>query len=133
MTTNRVKAFDPAILSRIHHAVNFEETSKGQERKIWDSWVERIEERGLTKQPNQIKQWVKDITSKGARNVLSGREIRNVFIQAQTMAEEKGRVINVTRDHLDRAYEYRQTFRKVTEQQRWESKSLHAQIPSGTG
>ena len=133
MTTNRVRAFDPAILSRIHHAVNFEETSQRQERKIWDSWVGRIEERALTREPDQIKQWVQTITSRKGRNVLSGREIRNVFIQAQTMAEEKGRDINVTRDHLDRAYEYRQSFRKFTEQQRWESKNLHAQIPSSNG
>lgn len=28
MTTNRITTFDPAILSRVHHAVNFKELSK---------------------------------------------------------------------------------------------------------
>jgi len=133
MTTNRVKAFDPAILSRIHHAVNFEETTTTQEKKIWDAWIDRLMARGLSTDIEGIRSWVSGILKIRSRSILSGREIRNVFIQAQTMAARDGKAIDITKDALNRAYEYRQNFRADTNEQRIESNHMHARRPKNQG
>jgi len=127
MTTNRVKAFDPAILSRVHHAVNFEATTQQQEKKIWMNWIKLLQDRKLTKNMDEIMTWLKAILGRKSRLTLSGREIRNVFIQAQAIAAvEKEEKINIKAKHLSRAYEYRQSFRRDTHDQLIESQYLHA-------
>lgn len=133
LTTNRVKAFDPAILSRIHHAVNFEETSPAQEKRIWKTWIDRLAEKGLSKDIESLESFVLGISKSRARGILSGREIRNVVIQAQTMAATDGKAINITRDVLNRAYEYRQNFKADTNEQRIESNSMHARRLNNQG
>lgn len=133
MTTNRVRAFDPAILTRIHHAVNFEETSQAQEKRIWEAWIDRLEDRNLSKDIDSIRKWVSNIVKSRSRDILSGREIRNVFIQAQTMAAVEGKDINITENELNRAYEYRQNFRRDTNEQRVESNLMHARRAKNQG
>ncbi len=43
MTTNHVCGFGPAILSRIHHALDFEGSTQKQEMDFWELWYERME------------------------------------------------------------------------------------------
>jgi predicted ATPase with chaperone activity len=126
MTTNRMMAFDPAILSRIHHAVNFEETSSEQEKRIWNIWLDRLSRQKLCAKQSEIKDWIEQTTKQKRRVVLSGREIRNVLIVAQTLADREGKSIKITRAHLDRAYKYKTDFFRETEKQKIESKQMMA-------
>jgi len=130
MTTNRVVAFDPAILTRIHHSVNFGEPDVAQESAIWDIWLDRLKKKNLCAKPHELEDWVKETTGSRKRAVLSGREIRNIFIVAQTLAGTEGQDVKIARHHLDAAYKYKNDFRKDTEHQRIQSKNLLAHRPA---
>ncbi|GAQ11473.1 hypothetical protein ALT_8794 [Aspergillus lentulus] len=126
MTTNRVVAFDPAILSRIHHAVNFGEPNSDQEYKIWKLWIERLDEQGLCDDSNDLHKWAKETKKASRRHILSGREIRNVFIMAQMLAERPNRDLKINRTHLTAAYDYKMNFRIDTEHLRTQANQLLA-------
>ena len=124
MTTNRVQAFDPAILSRIHHAVNFLEPSKEHEARVWQLWERASQGRGESSRA--IKHWVEGLIKNIKRVPLSGREIRNVFMVAQALAEQDANSSGITESDLDRAYKYRNDFRKDTWSQRDQATRMHA-------
>ena len=101
MTTNRVMTFDVAMLSRCHYAIDFKTLSLEQEQKIWASYMDKLNEHNSEKK-DEIEDWVRQITKRQTK--LSGREIRNVFTTAQTLAQaEPNRKIK--RDHLERVYD----------------------------
>ncbi|KUL90361.1 hypothetical protein ZTR_02051 [Talaromyces verruculosus] len=127
MTTNRVVAFDPAILSRIHHAVNFAEPDSNQEERIWKMWLDRLHCQGLCDDYADLKDWVDDTVSDTRRpHILSGREIRNIFIVAQMLAEKEDEDVKITRAQVNSAYRYKIIFRHDTEKMRTEAKALLA-------
>jgi ATP-dependent 26S proteasome regulatory subunit len=131
MTTNRVIAFDPAILSRIHHAVNFDQLTLNQEKELWRRWLKRLEERNLCKGSQDIENWIERKHKQKNRLPLNGREIRNIFINAQSIALRKGK-IQVGWQDLNRLYEYKSGFRNDTEGQRQQAEVLLAK-PRGKG
>ncbi|OKL58565.1 hypothetical protein UA08_06032 [Talaromyces atroroseus] len=121
------KAFDPAILSRIHHAVNFGEPDSNQEERIWKMWLDRLHRQGLCDDYADLKNWVDDTVSDTRRpHLLSGREIRNIFIVAQMLAEKEDGDIKITRAQVNSAYKYKKDFRHDTEKMRTEAKTLLA-------
>jgi AAA+ superfamily predicted ATPase len=126
MTTNRVVAFDPAILSRIHHAVNFGEPNSEQEYKIWKLWINRLADQGLCDDSNDLQKWAKETKKESRRYILSGREIRNVFIMAQMLAERPNSDLRIKREHLTAAYGYKRNFRIDTENLRTQANQLLA-------
>jgi ATP-dependent 26S proteasome regulatory subunit len=127
MTTNRVGAFDPAILSRIHHAVNFGEPDSNQEERIWKMWLDRLHHQNLCDDYADLKDWVDDTVSDTRRpHLLSGREIRNIFIVAQILAEKEDGEVKITRAQVNSAYKYKKIFRHDTEKMRTEARALLA-------
>ena len=101
MTTNRVMTFDVAMLSRCHYAIDFKSLTREQEKKIWQGYLDQLNEKNC-RGKSDIETWVSQTTRK--RTKLSGREIRNVFTTAQTLAQaEPDR--KMTRTHLERVYE----------------------------
>ncbi len=101
MTTNRVMTFDVAMLSRCHYAIDFKTLSLDQEQKIWERWMDKLNERNSEKK-HEIEDWVKQITKRQTK--LSGREIRNVFTTAQTLAQAEHNK-KIKKDHLERVYD----------------------------
>ena len=101
MTTNRVMTFDVAMLSRCHYAVNFKSLTLEQEKAIWMGYVDQLTDRNSS-QKHEIKAWVDQITKKKTK--LSGREIRNVFTTAQTLAQAESNK-KVMKKHLERVYD----------------------------
>jgi hypothetical protein len=102
MTTNRVMTFDVAMLSRIHWPINFGYLSMEQEESIWKIWRTKWKSQNeeVVKQSNgQLGQeeidtdlknfdmW-RDNSQMGTQDPsgLNGREIRNIFLGARTMA-----------------------------------------------
>ncbi|ESZ91049.1 aaa family ATPase [Sclerotinia borealis F-4128] len=127
MTTNRVTAFDPAILSRIHHAVNFTQFTAAQKNEIWQLWLTELEKHGLCSDSHAIKQWVNKKKPKNLGQPLNGREIRNIFICAQTFAFERtGKDNKVSLEDIERATSYKYDFRRDTEAQRAKADVMHA-------
>lgn len=120
MTTNRITTFDPAILSRVHHAVNFKELSKNKQADIWDMWLQIMSEKNLCQRQEleKIQNWVNDNWRKlkGGGYSLNGREIRNILIVAQTLAFHQPRKVReITLDDIQRVYESKVDFRQDTE------------------
>lgn len=105
MTTNRVMTFDVAMLSRCHYAVNFKSLTHEQEKEIWDGYVKQLTPKNSAGK-EEIEAWVKEITkkSKSSRTMLCGREIRNVFTTAQTLAQAE-RDKKIRKKHLERVYD----------------------------
>ncbi|KAL8846050.1 MAG: hypothetical protein Q9221_008831, partial [Calogaya cf. arnoldii] len=105
MTTNRVMTFDVAMLSRCHYAVNFKSLTHKQEQDIWEGYVKQLTPHNSA-QREDIVTWVKDITkrTKNQGTRLSGREIRNVFTTAQTLAQAEPNK-KIQKKHLERVYD----------------------------
>ncbi len=105
MTTNRVMTFDVAMLSRCHYAVNFNSLTHKQEQNIWQAYVEQLNHQNSARKP-EIEAWVGEITkkTKNPQIRLSGREIRNVFTTAQTLAQAEPDK-KIQKKHLERVYD----------------------------
>jgi AAA+ superfamily predicted ATPase len=101
MTTNRVLTFDVAMLSRCHYAINFGSLSHTQEKEIWKGYLSQLDDRN-SHHKKDIEAWVKAITKK--RTKLNGRDIRNVFTTAQTLAQAEADQ-KVRKEHLERIYD----------------------------
>ncbi|KAH9862850.1 hypothetical protein J1614_010943 [Plenodomus biglobosus] len=102
MTTNRVMTFDVAMLSRIHWPISFGYLSMEQEKKIWEIWrgkwktqneevIRRsnghLSEQDLDSHLGQFDMWRRNSgISNQDPSGLNGREIRNIFMGARTMA-----------------------------------------------
>ena len=43
LTTNRIEAFDPAMISRIHIPLRFRELGPDPRKKVWRSFLEKAE------------------------------------------------------------------------------------------
>ena len=101
MTTNRIMTFDVAMLSRCHYAIDFKPLSLDQEQEIWMRYVDKLNEHNSEKK-DEIEDWVKHLTKRQTK--LNGREIRNVFTTAQTLAQAEYNK-KMKKDHLERVYD----------------------------
>ncbi|PLB36595.1 P-loop containing nucleoside triphosphate hydrolase protein [Aspergillus candidus] len=87
LTTNRVGHFDDAFISRIHVVIRYEKLKEDDRRKIWEQFFDKLtDERQDFIITRRAKQYVleDEVISKIEWN---GREIRNVFQTAVTLAE----------------------------------------------
>jgi len=79
LTTNRVKAFDEACLSRIHVALHFDELSESSKAQVWTAFIAKV---GADISQKQLR----DLST---RNV-NGRQIKNAVRTAQSLAVGRG-------------------------------------------
>ncbi|KAJ9155195.1 hypothetical protein NKR23_g2145 [Pleurostoma richardsiae] len=92
LTTNRVKSFDPAILSRIHLGLNYGSLEQDARRAVLQFVLAQAKTK---KGPHTCRERaIEDL----AKEDLNGRDIRNAVLVAQAMAEYKNEV--VSEDHL---------------------------------
>jgi len=80
LTTNRVKAFDPAFLSRIHVALRFHELSKEAKLQIWQAFLQKVKVVNLT---------ADELDNLVSREV-NGRQIKNATRTAISLARSRG-------------------------------------------
>ncbi|KAL8709243.1 MAG: hypothetical protein Q9220_005986 [cf. Caloplaca sp. 1 TL-2023] len=106
MTTNRVMTFDIAMLSRCNYTVNLKFLTLKQEKAIWQGYVDQLNEQNSSGK-SEIELYIDLITKRVTG--LSGREIRNVFTTAQTLAQAETNK-KVEKKHLERVYDRLQTF-----------------------
>lgn len=128
MTTNRVMMFDVAMLSRCHYAIDFKSLTQKQEKKIWQSYVDQLNQDNCGNK-GSIEEWVLQTTRK--RTKLSGREIRNVFTTAQTLAMAEP-TKKMTRKHLEHVYERLTEFLDAMNETKIHAQSsLNTNAPAG--
>lgn len=78
VTTNRVKVFDDAFLSRVHVALNFTELSQEAKEKIWLAFIKKM---GLSAAPITA-----DEISQLAAHSGDGRVIKNAAKTAHSLS-----------------------------------------------
>lgn len=120
MTTNRVMTFDVAMLSRCHYAVNFKLLTLKQEKEIWQGYVDQLNGKNSSGR-SEIQRWVEQVTKK--RTKLSGREIRNLFTTAQTLAQAAP-TKKITMKHLERVYDRLMEFTEAMEKNKMTQQAL---------
>ncbi|OSX56736.1 hypothetical protein POSPLADRAFT_1050435 [Postia placenta MAD-698-R-SB12] len=79
LTTNRVKTFDPAFLSRIHVALNFKGLSKSAKVQIWRSFLLKA---GAEPVDDRLEEL--------AERDINGRQIKNAVRTAHSLAVSRG-------------------------------------------
>ena len=128
LTTNRLTVLDPAIISRIHYSVNFDNLSPDQENALWVRWARRLESKDLLVSGWNAKGWLQETSemSNGATTSMNGREIRNIWIIAQLLSFNDEGEVKVGKDELYSCFSARQRFQR-------ESKllALKADVHSG--
>ncbi|OCH86746.1 P-loop containing nucleoside triphosphate hydrolase protein [Obba rivulosa] len=79
MTTNRVKAFDEAFLSRIHVALHFRDLSKDAKAQVWRAFLAKVD-----------AVLADDLVEKLADREINGRQIKNATRTANSLAVSRG-------------------------------------------
>lgn len=120
MTTNRVMTFDVAMLSRCHYAVNFKSLTLQQEKDIWQGYFRQLTDQNSAGRP-EIQTWLNQITKKRTR--LSGREIRNLFTTAPTLAQAEPSK-KIMKKHLERVYDRLMEFSEEMEKSKTTQQAL---------
>ncbi|KAH9931585.1 P-loop containing nucleoside triphosphate hydrolase protein [Fomitopsis serialis] len=106
LTTNRVKAFDPAFLSRIHVALRFQELSKEAKLKIWQAFLQKVK--------------VDDLPSDEIDNLVgrevNGRQIKNATRTATSLAKSRGEKLGYKHlaETLDTMVEFENEFTAIS-------------------
>lgn len=112
MTNNRLIVLDPAVISRIHYSIYFENLKLEQEYSLWERWAERLEAKGLLRLGWNARGYLQEsqkITPGGIMS-MNGREIRNTWINAQLLSFGEGGKVSVGRDELQSCFIARQRF-----------------------
>jgi SpoVK/Ycf46/Vps4 family AAA+-type ATPase len=82
LTSNRVGIFDEAFKSRIQVALHYENLNRSSRKKIWQNFLDMLEEDEEDVNFDEIKFHLDDLAEKG----LNGRQIRNVLTTARQLA-----------------------------------------------
>jgi len=98
LTTNRVKAFDEAFLSRIHVALHFSELTQESKEQVWSAFIKKMGNSAK----NITKEQITDLAKRG----INGRQIKNAARTAHSLAAAKGEEVSyehlrITLDALD--------------------------------
>ncbi|KIJ36812.1 hypothetical protein M422DRAFT_113825, partial [Sphaerobolus stellatus SS14] len=80
LTTNRISTYDPAVKSRIHLMLDFNDLSESGRRALWEKFMEKAREKAQEKAQEKAKE--KSIT----KLPYNGREIKNTVQLAQLLA-----------------------------------------------
>jgi AAA+ superfamily predicted ATPase len=84
LTTNRINAFDKAVRSRVHMAIQFPKLTAESRRKLWITFITKIG--GST-----VKRWCDDhILDELADREINGRQIKNAVRTAYALAVSEG-------------------------------------------
>ncbi|KAK3990825.1 P-loop containing nucleoside triphosphate hydrolase protein [Cladorrhinum sp. PSN332] len=116
LTTNRVKAFDPAMKSRIHLALGYGPPDIETRRQLWMQYLTPIP-------PEHIDMDTNEDIDELLTERLNGREIAYAVHTARTIARHKGEPLRL--DHLRTVVQVRSEFDKSLQE--------IAQRMSGTG
>ncbi len=100
LTTNRIKTFDEAFLSRIHVALHFSDLTESTKAQIWRSFLAKA---GIPEEE------VSDaLLAKLAVRDINGRQIKNACRTATSLALSRGERMRF--EHLEEALDAMEEF-----------------------
>lgn len=113
LTTNRVKTFDEAFLSRIHVALHFTELSRESKIQVWNAFLRQVD--ALAEEPAFGEITEAQVAELSKREV-NGRQIKNAVRTAQSLASAKGRKLGYVHvlQTLYAMEEFTREFKKLT-------------------
>jgi len=111
LTTNRVKAFDEAFLSRIHVALHFSPLSLASKVQVWNAFIRKMGDNVESFSPEQIEEL--------AKRDINGRQIKNAARTAHSLAMSRGKKVGFEhlRITLDAMDEFTREFNKGCQDQ----------------
>ncbi|EIW53206.1 P-loop containing nucleoside triphosphate hydrolase protein [Trametes versicolor FP-101664 SS1] len=104
LTTNRITAFDPAFLSRIHVALHFGELSLAARTQVWRAFLRKA---GIAAPAPGVDAEAQFVARLAAREV-NGRQIKNACRTAQSLAHSRGQQLAV--EHLEETLDAMEDF-----------------------
>jgi SpoVK/Ycf46/Vps4 family AAA+-type ATPase len=109
LTTNRLRAFDRAMKSRIHLALGYGSPGMDTRTKIWMQYLQRVpvEETDIVD--------IDDAIDYVIRHPLNGREIAGAINTALTIARFEGEKLQIK--HLEKVLDVRAAFDKTLSQE----------------
>ncbi len=86
LTSNRVKTFDEAFSSRINVTVRYKDLTEPQRKRVWTMWLDRAQDdiQDRREFDEQLEEGMELVKAE-----LNGRQIRNVFRSALSMARSR--------------------------------------------
>ncbi|KAI9370165.1 P-loop containing nucleoside triphosphate hydrolase protein [Aspergillus egyptiacus] len=113
LTTNQIAQFDIAIPSRIHVALKYESLKKEQMQKIFEGFLDPLDNKNLIEDYEGVKEWLaEDVYGIG----FDGRQIRNIVSIGLGLARadrKNNRTTGkLTKRHLKRAVHNADAFKK---------------------
>lgn len=111
LTTNRVKTFDEAFLSRIHVALHFQELSHAAKTQVWRAFLHKVNVdvgAGASVTEEQLGLL--------AQREINGRQIKNATRTACSLAAGRGETLRFNHlvETLDAMDEFTTEFKAMT-------------------
>ena len=105
MTTNRVKAFDEAFLSRIHVALHFQELTPAARKQVWAAFLRKV---GAA--------FPEEVVDALAARAVNGRQIKNAVRTASSLAASRKVALSFKhlKDALDTMEEFTEEVKGIT-------------------
>jgi AAA+ superfamily predicted ATPase len=91
LTTNRIGAFDPAVLSRVHLAMEYQSPGKDVRRVLWLKQLAKVPSDAIDLDIDSMLDDLQEVK-------MNGREISNTVNTAMTLSQDEGVPLN--RSHL---------------------------------
>jgi hypothetical protein len=81
--------FDAAVLSRVHLAVEFPHFDKNGKRQLGGEFLSQIKSTAVAE---DVRNWIESLSA----DKLNGRQVRNIFSAATTLARARGSALQVS-------------------------------------
>lgn len=83
LATNRIRDMDVAVQSRIHLAIKYDDLTRDQQIRIFDTFLSQVHEKGHVENWDRVRKWVEKHSTASKFN---GRQIRNIVSSAMGLA-----------------------------------------------
>jgi len=88
LTTNRLRRFDHAVMSRVNLAIRYPDLHHEQKKRIFLRFIDQLDEDTTADLP-KIKAWIQDEDTRELLDGLNGRQIRNILLSAARLAAQQ--------------------------------------------
>jgi hypothetical protein len=107
LTTNRVRVFDDAFLSRVHVALHLPDLSLSSKHQIWTAFLRKINASHLISE--------EEVARLAARQNVNGRQIKNAARTAKSLALARGQELSIVHleETLDAMQEFMVEFKRI--------------------
>ena len=116
MTTNRVKTFDEAFLSRIHVALHFQDLTKEAKAQVWKAFLAKVGIKVVPAGQTETGAFGEDLVEKLADRDINGRQIKNATRTASSLARSRNEPLAFTHllETLDAMDEFTAEFKAMS-------------------